>query len=112
MSQTEFPLEITATEASQRVQAQPGQVRIIDVREPHELEICRVAGAEAIPMGQIPQHLATLPRDLHLLILCHHGSRSMRVTQFLRAQGFAAVTNIAGGIDAWAEALDPAMARY
>ena len=55
---------------------------------------------------------AELPRDRHLLILCHSGMRSMRVTQFLRSQGFNAVSNIAGGIDAWAEELDPAMRRY
>ncbi len=112
MNPPDYPLDLTVTEASQRVSADPSKVRIIDVREPDELEICHIAGAETIPMRQIPEHVATLPRDQHLLILCHRGNRSLRVTQFLRAQGFTAVSNIEGGIDAWAEQLDPTMARY
>ena len=58
------------------------------------------------------EHVATLPKDKHLLIHCHHGGRSLRVTQYLRAKGFTAVTNVAGGIDAWAQTFDPAMRRY
>ena len=69
-------------------------------------------GAEHIPMRQIPDQLGALPRDRHLLVLCHHGVRSRYVTRFLRAQGITAVSNIAGGIEAWAEKLDPAMRRY
>ena len=82
------------------------------MREPYEIEICRVAGAEHIPMRQIPERADALPRDKHLLILCHAGGRSRRVTEFLRARGFNAVTNIAGGINAWAEEIEPGMARY
>jgi len=82
------------------------------VREPYETEICQIAGAELIPMRQIPERMHDLPRDEHLLILCHVGAASMRVTEFLRAQGFTAVSNVAGGISAWAEEIDPAMARY
>ena len=63
-------------------------------------------------MRQIPEQVSTLPRDEYLLIHCHHGGRSLQVTQFLRAQGFTAVSNVAGGINAWAEAFDPAMQRY
>jgi adenylyltransferase/sulfurtransferase len=53
-----------------------------------------------------------LPRDRPILVLCHHGGRSRRVTQFLRAHGFAHATNIAGGIDAWAVHVEPSLARY
>jgi rhodanese-related sulfurtransferase len=63
-------------------------------------------------MRQIPEHAAALPRDKHLLIMCHHGGRSRRVTEYLRAQGFDAVTNIAGGIDAWAVEIDSSLSRY
>ena len=63
-------------------------------------------------MRRIPERLAELPRDQHLLILCHHGSRSLHVTQYLRQQGFPAVSNIAGGIEAWAAELDPSLVRY
>ena len=112
MDLPDYPLEISVTEASALVKARPGKVQILDVREPDELAICRVAGAAHIPMRQVPTHLDTLPRDQHLLVLCHHGSRSLRVTQWLRAQGFIAVSNISGGIEAWAEEIDPAMNRY
>ena len=112
MNPPEYPLEISVAEASRLVKASPGGVRILDVREPEELAICRVAGAAHIPMRQVPAQLDELPRDQHLLVLCHHGSRSLRVTQWLRAQGFTAVSNIAGGIEAWAEEIDPAMNRY
>ena len=112
MSSSEFPLEVSAVEAGDLVKADPAKVRILDVREPFEFEICQLAGSEKIPMRQIPENVSTLPRDVHLLVLCHHGARSMRVTQFLRAQGFTAVSNVAGGIDAWAEEVDPTLPRY
>jgi adenylyltransferase/sulfurtransferase len=108
----EVPWEITVVEADQQLRSTPSRTMVIDVREPYEWEICRVAEAEHIPMRQIPARLAELPRDKHLLILCHAGVRSMRVTEFLRAQGFATVSNIAGGIDAWAAQIDPSLPRY
>jgi adenylyltransferase/sulfurtransferase len=107
-----FPLEVSVTAARDLVRQDPAHTRIIDVREPHELEICRLDGAEHIPMRRIPERLAELSRDQHLLILCHHGSRSLQVTRYLRQQGFTTVTNVAGGIDAWAAELDPSLARY
>jgi adenylyltransferase/sulfurtransferase len=112
MPPDQYPLEISVTEANRLLTTDPGSVRIIDVREAHELAICRLAAAEHIPMRQIPEQADALPRDRHLLILCHAGGRSRRVTDFLRAQGLPAVTNIAGGIDAWAQEIDPSLARY
>lgn len=112
MSPDEVPLEIPVAAAKQLRDADPAGTIILDVREPHELEICAVAGAEHVPMRQIPERIATLPRDKHLLVLCHVGGRSLRVTHFLRQQGFAAVSNIAGGIDAWATEIEPGMQRY
>jgi adenylyltransferase/sulfurtransferase len=109
---TEFPLELSVTEVQQRRAASPERSVIIDVREPYELEICRIEGARHIPMRQIPEHVDTLDRDKHLLILCHSGMRSRRVTEFLRSRGLNAVSNISGGIDAWAEEIEPGMRRY
>lgn len=108
----DHPLEISVAEASTLLRNSPDTVTLIDVREPWETEICRVAGAEFIPMRQVPEHLGSLPRDRQLLVMCHHGARSQRVTEFLRAQGFTAATNIAGGIAAWADEIDPSLARY
>lgn len=107
----EYPLEIDATAAHRLAQANH-DVELIDVRETHELAICCVRMARHFPMRQVSSRLSELPRDKHLLIMCHHGGRSRRVTEFLRAQGYTAVTNIAGGIDAWAEQIDPTLARY
>jgi len=107
-----FPLEVSVTAARDLIRQEAAHARIVDVREPHELEICRLDGAEHIPMRRIPEHLAELPRDQHLLILCHHGGRSLHVTRYLRQQGFKAVSNIAGGIEAWAAELDSSLARY
>jgi rhodanese-related sulfurtransferase len=85
---------------------------LLDVREPFEVATCAIAGSTSIPMRQIPEALPDLPRDRLILALCHHGGRSLRVTQFLRANGFEQVTNVAGGIDAWAQQIDPSLPRY
>ncbi|MBS0663289.1 MAG: sulfurtransferase [Verrucomicrobia bacterium] len=112
MSTPSCPHDVSVADACALVKERPDQCLIIDVREPFELEICRLPGADCVPMGQIPSLLTTLPRDRHLLILCHHGSRSRRVAMFLRAQGFSQVSNIAGGIDAWSREVDPSVPRY
>ncbi len=104
-----FPLEITAADAAQLHQA--GAI-LIDVREPNELAVCQVTGSAHIPIREIPARTAEIPHDRQVLILCHHGGRSARVTQFLRANGWDNVTNVAGGIDAWAMQVDPTLARY
>lgn len=112
MSNEAYPLEVTVTEARQLLDSAADRVLLVDVREPFEIEICRIEDAELIPLRQIPEHVRTLPKDKHLLMLCHHGRRSLNATEFLRANGYTAVSSIAGGIDAWAEQIDPTMARY
>jgi rhodanese-related sulfurtransferase len=85
---------------------------LLDVREPAELAVSSLPGATAIPMRDLPAALEQLPRDRDILVLCHHGGRSAMVTRFLRAQGFARATNVAGGINAWSEQVDPELPRY
>jgi adenylyltransferase/sulfurtransferase len=85
---------------------------LLDVREPGELATVAVAGARHIPMREIPARMGELPTDRQVLVLCHHGGRSGRVTRFLRANGFLHATNVAGGIDAWALQVDPSLPRY
>lgn len=106
------PLEIPVQEAARLLREHGPSVCLIDVREPHEAAICRIPEARLIPMQQIPAHVETLPTDQLLLIHCHHGGRSLRVTEYLRARGFPRVCNVAGGIHAWAETIDPRLARY
>jgi rhodanese-related sulfurtransferase len=107
----EAPLEITVEEAARLVQPS-GDALLLDVREPDEWAFCHVAGSRHLPMRQVPESLADLPRDRPILVLCHHGSRSMRVTQFLRAHGYPLASSVADGIEAWAEKIDPALPRY
>lgn len=103
------PLETDVATAAQLVRE---GALLLDVREAFEVATCAVAGSRHIPMRQIPETLAELPRDRLILVLCHVGARSLRVTHYLRANGFAQVSNVAGGIDAWAEQIDPTLARY
>lgn len=103
------PLEVDVVTAAQL--HREGAL-LLDVREPFEIAVAAVAGSRHIPMRQIPEALPDLPRDRLILALCHHGGRSLRVTQFLRANGFEQVTNVAGGIDAWAQQIDPSLPRY
>jgi rhodanese-related sulfurtransferase len=105
--------EITVQEARARLVAD-SPPRLIDVREADEWEIVHIAGAELLPLSQWPgistEKLAD--PDEALLILCHHGGRSERAAAFLIRSGFTNVTNVAGGIDAWAVEVDPLLARY
>lgn len=111
MPTSPVPLEISVQEAKRLADTDPN-VELIDVREPDERARCAIQGSRHIPLRQIPEQLASLPKNRHLLIYCHHGGRSLRATQFLRANGLSQVTNVAGGIDAWAEQIEPGMARY
>lgn len=85
---------------------------LVDVRESFELEICQLAGARHIPLGQLPDALDTLPKDRELIVFCHHGGRSLKAAQFLHARGLEQAVSMRGGIHAWAETFDPEMARY
>ena len=85
---------------------------ILDVREPWEHEICHIAGAQLLPMQEIPARWTELPKDRDVVVLCHHGMRSFQVAEFLRSEGLTRVCNLSGGIAAWAEQVDPNMAHY
>jgi len=111
-SAADFPFEVDVATAKQLRDAAPDRVLIVDVRESAELVICRLDGSRHVPLRQLPENAATLPRDKHLLLLCHVGARSRRATEYLRAHGFPAASNIAGGIDAWAREIDPGLRRY
>ena len=105
--------EISVAEAHARL-AGPTPPRLIDVREADEFEIACIAGAELLPLSQWP---ALAAEKLHdpaqpLLIHCHHGGRSGQATAYLLHHGFTDVTNVAGGIDAWSQEIDPSIPRY
>lgn len=85
---------------------------VLDVREPWEVEICRIDGTLAMPMRTVPAQAGTLDAAAPVVVVCHHGMRSMQVAMFLEREGFTEVFNLQGGIAAWADDVDPAMPRY
>src|SRR5690606_4767915 len=85
---------------------------LLDVREPWEYETCKIGGSLSIPMNTIPAQVDQLDKDAPLVCICHHGVRSMRVAHFLESQGFTQITNLTGGIHAWAQQVDPTMPTY
>jgi rhodanese-related sulfurtransferase len=85
---------------------------VLDVRERWELEAARLPDTLDIPMMEIPQRLAELPRDRDIVVMCHGGVRSLKVAYFLAQNGFTQVTNLAGGIHAWARDVDPSIGSY
>ncbi len=103
--------EISVNDLKQKREAGEEFV-LLDVREPDEVATAVIAGATTIAMAEVPQHLAELPRDRPIVVMCHHGGRSAQVTSYLNANGFANAVNLDGGIDAWSTAIDPAVPRY
>ena len=86
-------------------------IRILDVREPMEWNHCNVGGIH-IPLGELESRIGELDSDSSYAVLCHHGVRSAHAVGYLRSRGFANVDNISGGIEEWAQTLDPSLKRY
>jgi rhodanese-related sulfurtransferase len=85
---------------------------LLDVREPWEFETCRIDAARLMPMNAIPGRFSELDEEQPVVCICHHGARSMQVAAFLERQGFTNVTNLTGGIHAWAKQVDTEMPTY
>ncbi|KAF7597945.1 MAG: sulfurtransferase [Candidatus Dactylopiibacterium carminicum] len=94
--------------------ADPARVApmLLDVREPWEFELVSMPDAVPMPMGTVPTRFQELAPEREIVCVCHHGMRSAQVAEFLARQGCEKVYNLAGGIDAWARQIDPAMPVY
>ncbi len=103
--------EITAQDLRAEWVGNPGLV-VVDVREPHEREIARIAGSRPIPLQELPDRLAELDGHAEIVTHCHHGVRSMKALEILQAAGFAKVRSLKGGIDAWSVEVDRSVPRY
>ena len=101
--------EIRAKDALERQKA--GAI-LLDVREPFELDVASVKGTLNIPMNQVPDRLAEIPKDREILCMCHHGMRSAGVGSFLLSKGYTKVLNLSGGIAAWSSEVDPSVPQY
>lgn len=103
--------DITAADLARRLKA-GNHLRLIDVREPHELEISRIEGAELIPLGQLAGRLSELDSAEEIVLFCKAGTRSARALEVLVSAGFRKVKNLKGGINAWAREVDPSLPIY
>ena len=103
--------EITARELARRLR-EPEPPALIDVREPWEHHLARIAGARLVPLAQLPAALDSFEAAREYVILCHHGVRSLMAARLLDAHGVRRVASLAGGIDAWSEEVDPTVPQY
>jgi rhodanese-related sulfurtransferase len=103
--------EITPKELKTRLDAGEA-IDIVDIREAWELRQSHLDGAKHIPMNDIPESLDRVPRNKPVVIMCHMGSRSAMVANWLQKQGYDNVYSLAGGIDRWAEEVDPSIPIY
>lgn len=109
----DLPIEISVTEVA-RLREGDDEFLLLDVRNPDEYETARIEGSRLLPMGELQSRLSELEphRDLHIVVHCHHGGRSLRVTQALRSAGFTKVQNMTGGIEEWSNQIDDSVPRY
>ena len=113
--------EVTPLQTREKMTAEPA-VLLLDCRRPEEFQAARINGAVLVPMSEIEQRAdeliaddgpaAGLGKDRPIIVHCHHGMRSLRVTATLRGLGFTNVKSMAGGIDQWSVAVDPSVPRY
>lgn len=98
----------------QALQTSGEEFILLDVREPKEITAAALPGSVCVPMGEIKSRLIDLDEHAEdrVVVMCHHGARSMQVTAFLRQHGFDDVRSMAGGIDLWSRDIDPQVPRY
>lgn len=102
--------EISVEELKRRLDAKE-DVFILDVREPHEYQICNLSG-HLIPLNDLPKRINELDPDQEMVVHCKLGGRSAKAVEFLHKSGFTKAKNLTGGITAWAEKIDPKVPKY
>lgn len=107
-----LPPEISVDALAHRL-LQPEPPFLLDVREPWEAQTASIPGSTLMPMGDVPSRAhQELDPDQPIVVLCHHGARSLNVTMWLRQQGFEQAQSLAGGIDQWSRSIDPSIPLY
>jgi len=89
-----------------------GKLQLVDVREIWEFNTARISGSVLIPMGEVASRLAEIDHEADIVVICHHGGRSLQVAGYLEREGYSKVHNLTGGVDAWARTIDPSMPTY
>ena len=107
-------IEISASQLKEALapELNGSRPRLIDVREPHEWEICRLEGATLIPLGELAERMNELDTAEELVVYCKMGGRSMRALRLLQDAGFRKLKNLRGGINAWSRDVDPQVPLY
>lgn len=103
--------DISALDLKERLEREPNLI-LLDVREPHELEIAAIKGAKNIPLGEVAQRMSELDSAEEMVVFCKRGSRSARAIEILSSAGFKKMKNLKGGINAWAEDVDTSLPLY
>ena len=103
--------EMSPAELDERLRGEQPPV-LLDVREPWEHGVASIAGARLVPLNSLPAALSTLDPAREYVVHCHHGTRSRRAAEFLKARGLEHVSNLRGGIAAWSDEVDPSVPQY
>jgi molybdopterin/thiamine biosynthesis adenylyltransferase/rhodanese-related sulfurtransferase len=106
------PDEVSVQDMKQAMDDGGSGVAVLDVREHDEAEIAKIDGVPIIPLSELPARFTELDPNQHLYIHCKMGGRSLKAVEFLKQQGFKYCKSVAGGINAWAEEIDPSVPRY
>ena len=104
-------LEITVKDLKSKIDS-GARIHLIDVREPHEFDLCHIEGSELIPLSQLPKRIKEFSPEDEYVFYCHVGERSGAVVKYLHQLGFRKVKSVRGGIDQWAVEIDPSIPRY
>lgn len=103
--------QLSASELKTKIDAN-ADLMLLDVREPFEFAHAHIAGSVPIPLNQVPKRLDEIDFEKEIVVICHHGMRSMQAANFLAQVGFRHVSNLVGGIDAWSIKCDSSVPRY
>ena len=103
--------QLSVKELKARRDAGDEDVFLLDVREPYEYQIAQIGGT-LIPQNDVPNRLAEIPRDREIVVQCRSGARSQRIAELLKQSGYTQVVNLAGGILAWSDEIDPSVQKY
>lgn len=103
--------QLSATALNNKIQ-QKETLFLLDVREPHEFQFAHIADSVLIPLNQIPNRLGELDPQQEIVVICHHGMRSLQAANYLVQSGYKNIANLTGGIDAWSCNCDNSVRRY
>ena len=109
---TQHPDEVTVQEMKQALEDPRSGIQVLDIREPHEYQIARLAGVPLLPLSVLPQRCSELDPDQSYYLCCKTGVRSLKALKCLRERGFKHVKSVRGGLTAWSEAIDPSVPKY